>query len=129
MPTDARRSATTSLTFAISKVGAGDDRIVEGWATTSALDKQGDIVPFEVAVAAFERAASSLGIREMHQPVAVGVLRNWWPDPDNERIGVQVWLSESPDGESALTKCREGVLKGFSIGGICTKSHMTQATS
>jgi hypothetical protein len=129
MATTARTNATMSLTFSISKVGQGDDRIVEGWATTASLDKQGDVVPFDVAVAAFERAASSLGIREMHQPVAVGVLRNWWADPDNERIGVQVWLSQSPDGESALTKCREGVLKGFSIGGVCTKSHMAQETA
>jgi len=118
-----------SFTFAIEKVGEGEDRIVEGWATAAALDKQGDLIPFDVAVAAFERAASSLGIREMHEPKAVGILKAWWPDESSQRIGVQVWLSESPDGESALTKCREGVLKGFSIGGLCTKSHMERVNA
>ena len=113
-----------TLTFAIEKVGEGEDRTVEGWATAACLDKQGDVIPFEVAISAFERAAASMGIREMHQPVAVGVLKAWWPDEAEQRIGVQVWLSESPDGEAALTKCREGVLKGFSIGGIATSSHM-----
>jgi hypothetical protein len=112
------------FTFEIAKVGEGEDRIVEGWATAAALDKQGDLIPFDVAVAAFEKCADALGIREMHQPRAVGVLRSWWPDAAQQRIGVQVWLSESPDGESALTKCREGVLKGFSIGGLCTRSHL-----
>lgn len=118
------QSCPVTFTFAIEKVGEGDDRIVEGWATSAALDKQGDVIPFAVAVAAFERGAASMGIREMHAPVAVAVLRNWWADEENQRIGVQVWLSESPDGESCLTKCREGVLKGFSIGGLCTQSHM-----
>ena len=112
------------FTFAIEKVGADDDRTVTGWATADVVDKQGDRVPFPVAVAAFQKCADSMGIREMHQPKAVGVLRNWWPDAEGGRIGVTIWLSESPDGESVLTKCREGVLRGFSIGGLCTKSHI-----
>ena len=115
------------FSFAIEKTGEGDDRTVTGWATAACLDKQGDVIPFEVAVQAFERGAPSMGVREMHEPKAVAVLRAWWPDYETERIGVTVWLSESPDGESALMKCREGVLKGFSIGGLCTVWHMEDA--
>ena len=113
-----------SFSFAIEKVGEGDDRTVTGWATSACLDKQGDIVPFDVAVAAFERGAAMMGVREMHQPKAVAVLQTWWPDAEGQRIGVTVLMSQTPDGESALTKCREGVYKGFSIGGLCTQSHM-----
>ena len=116
-----------SFTFAIEKVGSGDDRTVTGWATAACLDKQGDLIPFAVAGAAFERGAASMGVREMHAPKAVAVLQTWWPDEEGQRIGVTVLMSQTPDGESALTKCREGVYKGFSIGGLCTKSHMEVA--
>ena len=36
--------------FAIEKVGEKDDRTVTGWATAACLDKQRDLIPFDVAV-------------------------------------------------------------------------------
>jgi len=105
-----------SMWFEIQKVDE-EQRLVEGWAITDEPDLQGDVIPFDVAVAAFEQYAPRLGIREMHQPKAVGRLRKWWPDYEHKRIGIQVYLSKSQDGEDALQKVKEGVLKGFSIGG------------
>ena len=115
------------FSFAISKVGMPGDteeRIVEGWATAECIDKQGDIVPFDVAVAAFERGASMMGVREMHLQKAVAALQSWWPDPENKRIGIRVFIPETTAGNDVLTNCRAGVYKGFSIGGLCTQSHM-----
>jgi hypothetical protein len=102
--------------FEIQKVDE-EQRLVEGWAITDEPDLQGDVIPFDVAVAAFEQYAPRLGIREMHQPKAVGRLRKWWPDHEHKRIGIQVYLSKSQDGEDALQKVKEGILRGFSIGG------------
>jgi hypothetical protein len=100
----------------ITKIDA-EQRIVEGWASTDEKDRQGDRIPYDVMVDTMTGDAETLGIREMHQPKAVGMLKNWWGDKDAKRVGVQVYLSKSRDGEDALTKVKEGVLKGFSIGG------------
>lgn len=102
--------------FEITKFDA-EQRLVEGWATTEVEDLQGDTIPYQVSKYAFAESAQAVGIREMHQPKAVGVLKKWWPDDENKRIGVSVYISKSRDGEDVLTKVKEGVLKGFSIGG------------
>lgn len=108
------------LAFPIQKVDA-ERRIVGGWATTEALDRQGDIIPFDVARQAFARFAERSGaVREMHQPKAVGRLESWRPDPERRGVWAEVYLSRSRDGEDVLTKVREGVLKGFSIGGVAS---------
>ena len=98
-------------------------RIVEGIATDAIQDRQGDIIPFAVAVEAFQTCADSLGIREMHQPKAVGRLEGWQADSDAQSIPVQVYISESTDGQDTLTKVDEKILRGFSIGGNALASH------
>ena len=111
-----------SFGFDIVKFDA-EQRLVMGCATDSITDRQGDSIPFKVAVAAFEEGADTLGIREMHQPRAVGRLVKWMPDEERSAVDVAVYLSESTDGEDALTKVKEGILRGFSIGGNALKSH------
>ena len=111
-----------ALAFAISKVDASA-RIVEGYATVGVRDRQGDIIPLSTAVAAFTANAETLGIREMHQPKAVGRLEGWWKDENADAVYVRVWLSESRDGEDAWLKVQEGILRGFSIGGRAKASH------
>lgn len=100
----------------ITKVDA-EQRLVEGWASADIEDRQGDKIPFSVMMQTMGDYADVIGIREMHQPKAVGTLTKWWGDESSKRVGVQVYLSKSRDGEDALQKVKEGVLKGFSIGG------------
>lgn len=98
-------------------------RTVGGPATTDIKDRQGDSIPLEVATAAFQEAAPILGIREMHLPKAIGRLDDWYPIPERKAVWADVYLSQSRDGEDALIKVNEGVLKGFSIGGKCDAWH------
>ena len=102
--------------FSFTKVNS-DERIVEGWATADVRDLQNDRIPYEVAKRAFEQYFATVGIREMHQPRAVGRLDKWWPDDAGKRIGISCYISKSRDGEDAWIKVQEHVLKGFSIGG------------
>ena len=111
--------------FGITKFDA-EQRIVGGIATAADLDRQGDIIPYEVALAAFAKAAETMGIREMHQPKAVGRLESYEGLSDQEAIYIEVYLSKSTDGEDALIKVQEGVLKGFSLGGNAPASHRNE---
>ena len=111
-----------SFGFDITKFDT-QQRIVEGIATDAIQDRQGDIIPFAVAVEAFQACADSLGIREMHQPKAVGRLEGWQADSEAQAIPVQVYISESTDGQDTLTKVDEKILRGFSIGGNALASH------
>lgn len=112
------KQATTQFTmnFGITKVDV-PERIIEGVITSEVWDKQDDKILFEGAVEAMEESADQLGIREMHQPKAVGVLQKWWQDATQRLVFIRVFISRSRDGEDVLIKAQEGVLKGFSIGG------------
>jgi Caudovirus prohead serine protease len=108
--------------FAIEKVDSSK-RLVSGWATSEDLDRQGDIIPYDVAKEAFADAWTWMGVREMHQNKAVGKLTQVKPDPEGRRIWTEAYISASRDGEDTLTKVKEGILKGFSIGGHCDDFH------
>ena len=108
--------------FPISKFDV-ERRVVCGTATSAIKDRQGDIIPYHVAMSAFERAASTMGVREMHERKAVGRLDAYQGVPDSGCVDVEVYISKSRDGEDALTKVGERVLKGFSIGGRASASH------
>ena len=56
----------------ITKVDAAE-RMVFGYASTEALDSQGEIVKREALEAALPDYMRFANIREMHQPSAVGV--------------------------------------------------------
>jgi phage head maturation protease len=97
----------------IAKIDS-DQRLVYGYASTEATDSQGEIVrkeAIEEALPAYMRFAN---IREMHLPSAVGVAKEAMVD------GKGLWLKAKIVDDDAWRKVREGVYKGFSIGGSVT---------
>lgn len=87
---------------------------VFGYASTEAEDSQGEIVrraALEAALPAYMRFAN---IREMHLPSAVGVAKEAAVDETG------LYLKARIVDEEAWRKVKEGVYKGFSIGGAVT---------
>lgn len=111
----------------LSKVDE-EQRMVFGYASTEALDSQGEII----ARAAIEEALPEYmrfgNIREMHTMSAVGVAKSAEVDEKGLYIGAKVV------DEVAWAKVKEGVYKGFSIGGrglakadnVITKMRLTE---
>jgi phage head maturation protease len=91
-----------------------DQRLVFGYASTEACDSQGEIVRTEALEAALPAYMRFANIREMHQPSAVGVAKEATID------GNGLWLKAKIVDDEAWRKVREGVYKGFSIGGSVT---------
>jgi hypothetical protein len=109
-----------NLSVPFSKVDK-ERRVVSGFATTDALDKQGDIVTKEASLRAFQKFNKN--IREMHQPVAVGKMvafrEDKYFDPESKKFysGVYVSAYVSKGAQSTWEKVLDGTLSGFSIGG------------
>src|ERR1700722_11199520 len=104
---------TLQLYWPITKIDS-DERLVYGYASTEATDSQGEIVrkdALEAALPAYMRFAH---IREMHLPSAVGVAKEATVD------GTGLWLKAKIVDDEAWRKVKEGVYKGFSIGGAVT---------
>ncbi|HWK45122.1 MAG TPA: XkdF-like putative serine protease domain-containing protein [Stellaceae bacterium] len=97
-----------------------EQRMVFGYASTEALDRQGEIIRKEAVEAALPEYMRFGNIREMHQPSAVGVAKTAQMDDRGLYLGVKVV------DEAAWTKVREGVYTGFSIGGEVTKRDTVQ---
>jgi hypothetical protein len=108
------------LSMPFSKVDT-ERRIVSGFATTDALDKQGDIVTQEASLAAFKNFKKN--IREMHQPLAVGKMVSFredkYFDSETKKMynGVFVSVYVSKGAQNTWEKVLDGTLSGFSIGG------------
>ena len=104
---------TLQLYWPITKIDS-DERLVYGYASTEATDSQGEIVrkdALEAALPAYMRFAN---IREMHLPSAVGIAKEATVD------GTGLWLKAKIVDDEAWRKVKEGVYKGFSIGGAVT---------
>lgn len=111
------------LSIPITKVESGDDGtvIVEGIATSEALDSQGEVVEYEASKAAFAEwtgafskatDGKSLGnIREMHGDVAAGKAIAWYPDDAAKSITIKAHVVDPV----AAKKCKESVYTMFSI--------------
>lgn len=88
-----------------------EKRLVYGYASTEALDSQGE----RVSKAAIEKALPDYmrfaNIREMHQASAVGVAKE--AEIDDKGL----YLCAKVVDDDAWIKVKEGVYKGFSIGG------------
>ena len=108
------------LSMPINKVDK-ERRMVHGFATLDNIDKQGDVVPAEASVRAFERFRGNL--REMHQPIAVGKVVSFKPekyfDEESKKFysGVYVSAYVSKGAQDTWEKVLDGTLTGFSIGG------------
>lgn len=108
------------LSMPINKVDK-ERRIVTGFATLDNLDRQGDVVPKEASLKAFESFRGN--IREMHQPVAVGKVVSFkedtYFDPESKKFynGIVVSAYVSKGAQDTWEKVLDGTLTGFSIGG------------
>lgn len=85
--------------------------MVWGYASTEALDSQGEIVKASAMKAAIADYMKFANVREMHQPKAVGKTKSVSVDDKGTYIGVKVV------DQGAWEKVEEGVYNGFSIGG------------
>ncbi len=91
-----------------------EQRMVYGYASTEALDSQGEVVRRQALAAALPDYMRFANIREMHQPSAVGVAKEAAIDEKG------LWLGAKVIDDEAWKKVVEGVYKGFSIGGFVT---------
>lgn len=98
------------LFAAISKVDE-ENRMVWGYASTGARDSQDEIVTQDAIKGAWADYMQFANVREMHQPSAVGVVKEYTFDDSGVFIGTHVV------DDAAWTKVMAGVYKGFSIGG------------
>lgn len=94
-----------------------DQKIVEGYASSEALDSHGEIVSFEGIKKALPDYMKYANIREMHQWSAVGKTISAVPDEASKAL----YLVAKVVDEEAWKKCKEGVYTGFSIGGRIVK--------
>ena len=113
------------LSMPINKVDR-ERRMVHGFATLDNVDRQGDVVPTEASIKAFETFRGNL--REMHQPIAVGKVVSFKPekyfDEDSQKFynGVYVSAYVSKGAQDTWEKVLDGTLTGFSIGGEIDES-------
>lgn len=88
-----------------------EKKMVYGYVSTDAIDSQGEIVSKEAMRGAFKDYMKFANIREMHQASAVGVAKEYMHDNKGTWIGAKIV------DRDAWEKVKEGVYKGFSIGG------------
>ena len=88
-----------------------EQRMVYGYASTEALDSQGEVVKVDALKKAISDYMRFANIREMHQPSAVGKTKKAQIDAKGMYIAAKVV------DDMAWTKVKEGVYNGFSIGG------------
>ena len=98
--------------------------LIQGVATDETYDKQGEIVDYGYAKAAFmawdERWPGDFPIREQHDPKkAVGRGLDVIADDEKREIGVKAFVSAA--AKDTQTKLDEGILRYFSIGGNAKK--------
>lgn len=104
----------------IAKVDASK-RLVYGYASTEALDIQGEIVRREALESALPEYMKFGNIREMHQPSAVGRAK----EAEIDEKGL--YLCAKVVDDTAWKKVQEGVYNGFSIGGKVTKRDLMES--
>jgi phage head maturation protease len=88
-----------------------DKRLVYGYASTEALDSQGERISKEAVETALPDYMKWANIREMHEPSAVGVAKEAEVDEKG------LYLVAKIVDDTAWNKVKEGVYKGFSVGG------------
>src|SRR5690348_6795286 len=108
----------------ISKVDH-EPRIVEGFASSNALDSQDEIVDAAAITAALPDYMEWGNIREMHGNSAAGVtlearVIDGVVKAGGKDVPDPLYLKTRIVDDQAWAKVREGVYKGFSIGGKVT---------
>lgn len=90
-----------------------EQRIVGGTFTSETLDNQNDIVDFAATKAAVADYSQWRNVREMHQSSAVGTAVKIELDEQTQKGYMEAKIVD----DAAWKKAKEGVYKGFSIGG------------
>ena len=88
-----------------------ENRMVYGWASTPDLDSQGEIVSVEALENALPSYMAFPAVREMHQAKAAGVTKEAITNEKGLFIGAKIIADD------AWKMIKEGVYRGFSIGG------------
>lgn len=91
-----------------------EKRLAIGYASTPALDSQGEIVKREAVEAALPDYMRFANVRDMHRPSAVGVAQEAGVDSRG------LYNAAKVVDDDAWEKVKQGVYKGFSIGGRVT---------
>mgnify|MGYP000947112177 CR=1 FL=1 len=104
------KQPNVSLYVPLNKVDA-EKREVSGYATTEAMDSQGEVVKLDAVERALGDYMKWANIREMHSSSAVGVTKNAILDEKG------LYITAKIVDDQAWAKVTEGVYKGFSIGG------------
>lgn len=107
--------------FEINKVDA-EQRMVYGYASTGAIDSQGETVTLDAMKGAWDEYMQFANVREMHGSSAVGIVKEHSFDDKGVFIGVKVV------DDAAWNKVVEKVYKGFSIGGKKLKDGFDKVT-
>lgn len=89
------------------------NRMVWGLATDETVDAQDEIIDYEATKKAVAEWREWANIREMHSPSAVGVAQEIVLDDASRSL----WIGAKIVDDVAWRKVRDGVYKGFSIGG------------
>ncbi len=92
-----------------------EQRIVTGYAMTEAKDAQGEVVKLDCIKDALDEYMKFGNVREMHKPSAVGVVEK--AEMDDKGLLIEAKIVD----DSAWEKVKNGVYKGFSIGGKALK--------
>jgi hypothetical protein len=106
-------SAAFNFFLPLSKVERNKDGscTVAGYASTPALDLDGEVVSLDAIKAALPGYWEWRNIRQMHQPSAVGVAKEANVDAKG------LFLTSRITDRDAAQKCLDQVYKGYSIGG------------
>lgn len=100
------------LSFFIPLTKRDDEkRMVYGYASTEAVDHDGEVIDRAAIIDALPDYLKFGNIREMHSPIAAGKLKEYNLDEKGLYIGAKVV------DDSSWDKVKEGVLSGFSVGG------------
>jgi phage head maturation protease len=91
-----------------------EQRMVYGYASTEALDSQGEIIKRDAIEAALPGFMRFGNIREMHQPSAVGKAKDAMIDDKG------LYLAAKIIDDDAWAKVKAGVYSGFSVAGQVT---------
>jgi phage head maturation protease len=94
-----------------------EKRTVYGLASDETLDADDEIIDYEATKKAVQEWAEWRNIREMHGNSAVGVADEIYLDDEQRALHIAARVVD----DAAWEKCKEGVYKGFSIGGKVLK--------
>jgi len=110
-----------NIYFDITKSVDNDDGTITaiGIASTASLDSQGDIITAKAmadAIPGFMSQGGTGPLREMHQPIAAGIIKSAIVNAEGQTI-IEALIVDA----NSVKKAKAGVFKGFSIGGKALK--------